>query len=558
MRPRILLVGATGAFGARLAHLLAAWNVDLVLAARRPGPMQALAAGLRGPARVETAAFDRNAPDLARLRPWAVVDVAGPFQASDLTLARAAIAAGAHYVDIADGRDFVAALPTALDDAARAAGVLAVTGASSTPALSSAALDRLTAGWQAVDAARTAISPGAKAPRGRSVVQAILSYVGRPVRVFQDGVWTSRPGWSSPRRVYIPGLGRRWVSLCETPDLDVIPERFAVRREALFLAGLELGWMHLGLWLLSWPVRWGLLRDLRPLADPLRAAAGLAAPSGSDRGGMVVEAEGQGPTGEPRQARWSLAAEGGAGPDVPVAAAAAVLRGLMEGRIGARGARACVGLVDLEAIVREVSHLAIRTETVSVDPSETVLFRRVLGDVFDRLPTSVREVHGSARRATSTGRGRARGATNLLARIARLGLGLPSPGAYPRLAVTVAPDATGEAWTRAFGAGAFTSRLRPGRDLGQFEERFGPLRFTFEAEPMANGFRWRFVGCRAGPIPLPRWLAPRIRARAFDMDGTYRFSVAVAHPVVGLMFAYAGRLTGPAVGATRRPADGDG
>jgi hypothetical protein len=542
VRRRVLLVGATGAFGTRLAHLLSAWDIDLILAARHDGPLQDLAVVLKGPARVETAILDRDAPALAVLRPWAVVDAAGPFQTSDLTLAKAAIAAGAHYVDIADGREFVAAFPGALDAAAEAAGVLAVTGASSTPALSSAALDSLAAGWQAVDAARVAISPGARAPRGRSVVQAVLSYVGRPVRVFADGGWTTRPGWSRPRRVYIPSLGRRWASLCETPDLDMIPERFAVRREGLFLAGLELGVMHLGLWLLSWPVRWGVVHDLRPLADLLRTLAGGLAAFGSDRGGMVVEAEGRGPDGAPRQARWSLVADAGAGPNVPVAAAAAVLRGLMEGRIAARGAHACIGLLRLDEIVGELSHLPIRTEALSGPTDETILFRRVLGDRFDRLPAAVRAIHGSAGRAVLTGRGRARGGGNPLARIARAVLNLPSPGAYPDLKVTVAPDAGGEAWTRAFGAGAFTSHLRPGRELGQFEERFGPLRFSFEAEPTANGFRWRFVDCRTGPVPLPPGLASRIRARAFDADGTYRFSVAVAHPLIGLMFAYAGRL----------------
>ena len=553
MRRRILLVGATGAFGTRLAHLLSAWDVDLILAARSAGPLRSLAAALTGPARPEIAVFDRAAPALAELKPWAVVDAAGPFQSSDLTLAKAAIAVGAHYVDIADGRDFVAAFPGALDVAARAADVLAVTGASSTPALSSAALDVLTAGWQAVDTAQVVISPGARAPRGRSVVEAILSYVGRPVRVFTRGGWTTRAGWSGPRRVYIPGLGRRWASLCETPDLDMIPGRFAVRHEGLFRAGLELGVMHLGLWLLSWPVRWGWVRDLRPLAGLLRALAGGLATFGSDRGGMVVEAEGRGPDGAPRRARWSLAADAGAGPNVPVAAAAAALRGLMDGRICARGAHACVGLLGVDEILGELAHLPISTEALGVAVDETILFRQVLGDRFDHLPATVRAIHGSRERAVLSGQGRARGDGNPLARIVRAVLGLPSPGIYPDLAVTVAPDMRGEAWTRAFGTGAFTSHLRPGRELGQFEEQFGPLRFTFEAEPTVNGFRWRFVDCSVGPFPLPSWLAPRIRARAFEADGTYRFSVAVVHPMIGLMFAYAGRLAVPAPVLRERP-----
>jgi hypothetical protein len=374
------------------------------------------------------------------------------------------------------------------------------------------------------------------------VVRAILSYVGRPVRVFADGAWTARPGWSGLRRVYVPGLGRRWAALCETPDLDLIPQRFAVRQEALFLAGLELAPLHLGLWLLSWPVRLGLVRDLTPLAGPLRAAAGLVAGLGSDRGGMVVLARGLDGQGRPRRARWSLAAAANRGPDTPGAPAAAVLRGLLGGEITARGACAAAGLLRLDQIIRELAGPEIVTETLSVAEDEPRLFPRVLGERFERLATEVRQVHGASEPCAYAGRGRARGSRAPLVQALRNLLRLPHPGVYASLQVTVAPDARGETWTRAFGDRAFSSRLSPGREMGQFQERFGPLRFTFEAEPRGGGFAWRFVGWRLGPLGLPRALAPRIRARAFARGGTYRFSVAAAHPWLGLLFAYAGRL----------------
>ena len=140
---RILLIGASGVFGARLAARIAVWpDVELVLAARRTGPLEALKADLARPggAAISVAAVDREAPEaLGALAPWAVVDAAGPFEPGGYGLARAALAAGAHYVDLADGRAFVAGFEAALDDEARAAGLMAVTGASSTPALSHAA-----------------------------------------------------------------------------------------------------------------------------------------------------------------------------------------------------------------------------------------------------------------------------------------------------------------------------------------------------------------------------------------------------------------------------------
>lgn len=535
---RVVLVGATGAFGERLARLLAPWpQIELIFAARGIERAEALASELG----CSAVGFDRDKPEaLQALRPWAVIDAAGPFQGGALALARAAIAAGAHYIDIADGRDFVARFGAALDAEARAAGVLAVTGASSTPALSNAALDAITTGWRHVDRVMVAISPGARAPRGLSVVRAILSYVGRPVRVLTGGRWTSRPGWSEPRLTTFPGLGRRFVSLCETPDLDIMAER--VTRDAKFMAGLELAPVHLGLWLLSWPVRLGLVRSLEPAARPLRAMAGLIAPLGSDRGGMVVVAEGLGPDGEPRRARWSLAADANAGPTVPVAAAAAVLRGLLEERICVRGARVCVSLVTAGEITTELAGLPVTTQVEASMPAAPTLLRRLLGDAAGALPAPVVTLHERLAARTFRGRGVARGGAGPLQRLARAMVGLPEPGRYPGLKVTIAPDAGGEGWTRDFGPRRFASRLSTPHELGCFEERIGPLSFRFRPQLRADGFAWRFLSWRLGPLTLPASLAPQIRAVSFARDGVYRFSVVTAHPWLGVVFAYRGRL----------------
>jgi hypothetical protein len=178
---------------------------------------------------------------------FAVVDAAEPFQGAQYRLAEAALAAGMHYVDLGEARDFAAGFG-ALDPQARAAGLVALSGASSTPALSDAVLERLTLEWRQLDTVEIAISPGNhNSPRGLSVVQAILSYAGRPVRVFVDGVWTEWAGWGRPIRREMSGLGKRWLSLCETPDLDLVPAPFAPRAAAIFPAGLELSVMHLGL-----------------------------------------------------------------------------------------------------------------------------------------------------------------------------------------------------------------------------------------------------------------------------------------------------------------------
>jgi hypothetical protein len=365
VRHIVLIVGGAGAFGSRLVRgLIATTGLDVIVAGRSLARATAVAAELRTPRasaiRLDTATVTAEA--LRQTGALIVVDAAGPFQGADYRLARAAIAAGVHYVDLADASGFVAGFG-ALDPAARAAGVVALSGASSTPALSHAVLDHLTAGWRQVDTVEIAISPGNRnSPRGLSVILAILSYAGRPVRVFSGGGWTTQPGWGRPIRRAMPGLGRRWLSLCETPDLDLVPARFAPRTSAIFRAGLELPIMHLGLYLASLLVRARLLRSLRPFAGPFRWIAERLRGFGSDRGGMVVEASGIDAAGQRVRATWSLIAEAGDGPVIPTLPALAIVRAVAEGSLSRPGAGPCVGVLDLGAIVREFAPYRITTQ----------------------------------------------------------------------------------------------------------------------------------------------------------------------------------------------------
>jgi len=537
VKPPVLLIGASGVFGTRLARRLAVWpDIDLILAGRHEQTLRPQAEGLNA----RFVLLDRERPDPAALEVFAVIDCAGPFQDSGYGLVRAALAAGAHYIDIADGRDFVANFPHALDAEARAAGRTAITGASSTPAVSNAALDQITAGWSAIEAIRVAISPAGRTAQGLAVVRAILSWVGRPVRVFTNGEWQARPGWSGPKRLPMPGLGHRWASLAESPDLDVFVERFHPTREALFLAGLESTILHLGLWLAAWPVRLGLMRSLAPLSRPMKAMAGVIAAMGSEAGGMTVLAEGRTASGEPVIARWTLIADKLEGPHVPTLAASASLRALLDGRV-APGATVCAGLLSLDDVMRETPGLPITTSLDGRFPSEPGLFRRLLGPAFDALPAQVRRVHAGREAETFRGYAVARGSGGL-ATLARLVTGVKL-GRFADFSVRIAPARTGEVWERRFGAGRFRSFITDDpHNLGRFTERLGPFTFQLEARPDAHGFDWLPRGWRLGPVPLPAFLSPKIRARSYAAGGVYRFTVLVAHPLAGVIVAYAGRL----------------
>jgi len=364
---RVLVIGAGGVFGSRLCEGLLRHGFEVVAAGRDIGRAECVAARLRaafpgvGVAAVALDTATLTPETLAATGADIVADAAGPFQGAEPTTARAAIAAGLHYVDLADGRDFVAAFP-GLDGAARAAGVVALTGCSSTPALSNAVLDRLTEGWREVVAVEAAISPGARAPRGLSVMRAILSWLGRPVRVFEDGGWTTRAGWSGLYRRDFGEAGRRRVSLCDTPDLDLFPARFGPRERALFLAGLEPWPAHLGAWLLARLVEL-VPFDPLPMAGQLMRLSGWFAVVGSDRGAMRVEARGVDGEGRATRSVWRLVAEPGEGPVTPSLPALAAIRAIAAGEVDP-GARACVGVLTLEDIVAEMAPHGLATETV--------------------------------------------------------------------------------------------------------------------------------------------------------------------------------------------------
>src|SRR5207244_956949 len=143
---------------------------------------------------------------LHALRPNLVIHTSGPFQGQDYHVASAAIDAGAHHIDLADGRAFVAGI-TNLDAVAREHGVVVVAGASTLPALSFAVVASLLPSFSRMDSIDICIAPGQKTPRGRATMEAILSYCGHPFRELNDGAWRQVYGWQGLRRWRHPELG---------------------------------------------------------------------------------------------------------------------------------------------------------------------------------------------------------------------------------------------------------------------------------------------------------------------------------------------------------------
>lgn len=367
-RFRILLIGAYGQFGRRIAAELARDpGMQLVLAGRDEAKAQAFAASLDGDA--EAAALDVETSDLERaiaaLRPGLVVHTAGPFQRRDYRVAGAALACGAHYIDLADARAFVQHI-TALDARARDAGRWVVSGASSVPGLSGAVVAALRPRFARLDRIESAISPGNRTERGLATTRAILGYVGRRYPALIEGREQDVHGWQSLRRLRDHATGTRWLARCDVPDLALLPLRYPELRHCDFRAGLELRRMHLGLWLASWAVRTRLVRDLPRWAPALLRLSERWLARGSDVGLMQVRLDGVDHDGRALALDWRIVATDGSGPQIPATAAVVLARKLARGALPGAGARACLDLFDLDEFTVALAGYPITTSLRAV------------------------------------------------------------------------------------------------------------------------------------------------------------------------------------------------
>lgn len=360
---KVLILGGYGNFGKRIAEALARHTVPIIIAGRDFEKAQALAHRLKIDAAADADAVavdaDRNlAALLEHERPSVVVNASGPFQGKDYRIAQSCIDAGAHYVDLADGREFVGGV-SALDAAAKAAGVCVISGASTVPGLSSAVLDHYAPEFESIEWLRYGVSPGQKAERGLATTQAIFSYVGKPLKP-AAGENESRYGWDDAYSQTYPEFGARWVANCDVPDLDLLPARYGLKR-IQFSAGIENPILFWGTWLLARLTRAGLSIDLRKLAPHLLRAAKLFDPFGSDAGGMHMILRGTGRDGAALERRWFIVAKNGDGPQIPTVPAIILARRLHHGEAIAPGARACVGLVSLDDYLAELMRFSIST-----------------------------------------------------------------------------------------------------------------------------------------------------------------------------------------------------
>lgn len=285
-----------------------------------------------------------------------VIHTAGPFQGADYRVAEACLELGAHYLDVADSRDYVAGIGR-LDEAARGRELMVASGVSSTPAITSALVSALAPDFSRIDEIHTALSPGNQNPRGASTIAAVLSYLGRSIRVWRDGRWVDRPGWGDVKRLgFPPPVGRRRVHNCDVPELELFPSLFGART-VQFWAGLELDTLNYLLTLCALPCRWFGLDFSRHARFFLNASLMLF-PFGTTNGALAIWVSGLDHAGAATERRIAIVTDYD-GPATPSSAAVVLARKLLRDGPPRTGAFPCVGLLGLDELLRHLEPLGI-------------------------------------------------------------------------------------------------------------------------------------------------------------------------------------------------------
>jgi hypothetical protein len=551
---KVLILGGYGVFGGRLAQLLSNEPcLTLVIAGRSMGKAQAFCARLGGAASAMPAEVDRSAidPALRRIRPDILVDATGPFQGyggRPYAVVEACIRNGVHYLDLADGADFVSGIRS-LDGDAVKANVWALAGVSSFPVLTVAVTEELARDLDAVHAVTGGIAPSPYAGVGPNVIRAITGYAGQPLGLRRGGRGATAHALteSMDYTVAPPGetpLRTLRFSLVDVPDLRVLPERIPELADVWMGAGPVPEVLHRALNGLSWLVRLRILPSLLFLA-PVVGWVSNHVRWGEHRGGMFVRVTGT-RGGSTVERSWHLLAEGDDGPLIPSMAVEAIVRNALDGRMPAPGARPASGELTLADYEGLFSGRSIRTGSrrSEDDDPRVPLYRRLLGRRMEDLPDPVRRFHEAPEGTVFAGEATVRRGAGVLAALAGWLGGFPTAGRAVRLTVALTRSNGRETWVRDYAGHVMTSEQSEGsgRWSRLLVERFGAIRIGM-ATVVEDGRlrlvvrRWSFAG-----IPLPLSLAPGGDVSETASDGAFAFHVEVRSPMTGMIVTYEGRL----------------
>lgn len=356
---RVLIIGGYGNFGSFIATRLAREpDLKVIVAGRSAQKAQEFA----GTIHAEWAAVDIEKDidaSIQALKPDILIHTSGPFQGQGYSVAEACIRNKCHYIDLADGREFVANFEK-LNENAKNAGILAICGASSVPCLTASILDKYKSEFQKLESIDYAIATAQRTNAGLATTTAILGYAGKSFTTRKDGKTTTVYGWQSLVLRKYPELGFRLLANCDIPDIELFPTRYPTLKDICFRAGLEVPLLHLGLWSLSWLVRWGLVQTLKPFASAFFKIGPIFDIFGSDRSAFHMEMKGLALNGKPKTLTFYILTDSGHGPNIPCIPSILLTIRLARGEISKTGAMPCLDLINLDSYLNALSEYDIK------------------------------------------------------------------------------------------------------------------------------------------------------------------------------------------------------
>lgn len=369
MIKRVLIIGGYGNFGTFISKALAQEeNIQLTIAGRSLDKASRLANELNAVNEIHTVFLDisQNLQEvLSSVQPDIVIHTSGPFQTQGYEVAKTCIAQGCCYIDLADGRDFVDGIKV-LNSDAEAAGVLVISGASSVPCLTSALIDHYQSKFESLESVDYGIATAQKTARGLATTAAILGYTGKPFETLINGKRQSIYGWQGLRAKKYKNLGWRLLGYCDIPDLALFPKRYPSLKTIRFYAGLEVPFIHITLWALSWLVRWGLITNLQKIAALLLRLSFMFDWLGSEDSAFHMELSGKGGNQKSKTINFELTARSGDGPYIPCMPAILLTKKLARNEINQSGAYPCVGFITKDEYLSALGELDIAWEETSL------------------------------------------------------------------------------------------------------------------------------------------------------------------------------------------------
>ena len=355
---RVMIIGGYGNFGRYIAKALGVnHDIQLIIAGRHIHKAEAFIKKLDTkhlaiPAycdidKTMEESLNKNLPDI-------VIHTSGPFQGQDYRVVKACIDFGCHYIDLADSREFVAGIEQ-FDAKAKAKKLFICSGASSVPGLNSAIIEHYKKEFSVLESVDYAIATAQLTNQGEATTAGVLSYVGKPFQTLKNGKTTTIYGFQDIRLKDFWQLKNRLLGNCDVPDLELFPKHYPDLKTVRFQAGLELKFLHLSLYALSWLTRLRILPSLDKLAHYLLKISRAFNRFGHDNTGFYMTLSGIDKQNKPKSIQFDIYAKHGDGLYIPCIPSIYLSELLCSAQFSQTGAMACVGNIPLSAYLAKLS-----------------------------------------------------------------------------------------------------------------------------------------------------------------------------------------------------------